>query len=109
LWTQFGKINLRNIRGFADFFEFNIHACRRFDSVNLLFNPCSLKRFQVLAALIIGALTAYFLGWDVPIMEKFHLNSKFTDWNPIQHYTTRSIHLNSRICRRAGWVVLTPY
>jgi SulP family sulfate permease len=49
---------------------------------------------SALAALIIGALTSYFLGW-VPIIGEFHLNSKFTDWNPIQYYT-RSIHLNSR-------------
>jgi SulP family sulfate permease len=52
--------------------------------------------------LIIGALTAIFLGWDVPIIGDSIWNSKFTDWNPIQYYTTRSIHLNSRICRRAG-------
>jgi SulP family sulfate permease len=43
---------------------------------------------------LIGALS-YFLGWDVPLLERFHLNSKFTDWNPIQYYTTRSIHLSS--------------
>jgi hypothetical protein len=39
--------------------------------------------------LIIGALTAIF--WDgMPIIGDSIWNSKFTDWNPIQYYTTRS-------------------
>jgi SulP family sulfate permease len=41
--------------------------------------PLLTKAIPSALALIIGALTSYFLGWDVPIMERFHLNSKFTD------------------------------
>jgi SulP family sulfate permease len=52
--------------------------------------------------LIIGALTAYFWDGTCPLLEKFHLEFQIYRLNPIQHYTTRSIHLNSKVCRRAG-------
>jgi hypothetical protein len=111
--TQFGKINLRNIRGFADFFEFNIHALALGILTVLIYYliPLLTKAIpSALAALIIGALTAIFWDGTCPLLEKFHLEFQIYRWNPIQYYTTRSIHLNSRICRRAVcWVVLTPY
>jgi SulP family sulfate permease len=50
--------------------------------------------------LIIGALTPIF--WDgMPIIGEIPSEFQIYRLEPIQHYTTRSIHLNSRICRRA--------
>jgi SulP family sulfate permease len=112
LWDSIRQ-NQPSILEFAPTFsEFNIHAlCRRFDSVNLLFNPLLTKAIpSALAALIIGALTAYFLGWDVPIIGEIPSGIPNYRLESIQHYTTRSIHLIVEYAAvLACWVVLTPY
>jgi SulP family sulfate permease len=84
-------------------FEFNIHALALGILTVLIYYLTLLtKAIPSVAALIIGALTAYFLGWDVPIIGEIPSGIPNLQMESIQYYTTRSIHLNSRICRRAG-------
>jgi MFS superfamily sulfate permease-like transporter len=70
-----------------DFSEFNIHAAALGILTVLIYYliPLLTKAIpSALAALIIGALTSYFLGWDVPIIERFHLEFQIYRLEPIQ-------------------------
>jgi MFS superfamily sulfate permease-like transporter len=99
LWTQFGKINLRNIRGCPTFSNLIfMRLALGILTVLIYYLNYSLKAIPSALALIIGALTAIFWDGMCPL-EKFHLEFQI-QMESIQLY--QSIHLNSRICRRAG-------
>jgi MFS superfamily sulfate permease-like transporter len=98
------------IWGFAPTFsEFNIHALALGVLTVLIYylTPLLTKAIPSAAAWLLVLLRP-FLGWDVPIIGE--IPSGIPNLNPIQHYTTRSIHLNSSMppCWPC-WVVLTPY